>query len=189
MPKRTMRDNLTTAQMGTAPGGADARGIADDRTKAAGRPHKGEAERAVVVPVVAEEINVSKRTVETGRVRVKKLIREREEVIDQPLLKTDVVVERVPVNRYVERAPAVRQEGESLVVPLVEEVIVVEKRLMLREELRINTRQVETRRPQRVTVRREDVQVDRVKGEGSGPGGTGIAKNKDTVNRSSRGGV
>ena len=59
----------------------------------------------VRVPVVAEELVVGKRTVETGRVRLTKKVREREETVDEPLLREDVTVERVLVNRPWEGGP------------------------------------------------------------------------------------
>lgn len=175
MPKARTRDNLTMTTKRATRAEAEVACVERDEV-AATELHKGDNEREVVVPVVAEELKVGKRTVETGRVRVTKRVREHEEVIDQPLLKTNVVVQRVPVNQYVEKAPTVRQEGETLIVPLVEEVIVVEKRLILREELRITKQQVEARNPQRVTVRRDEVQIDRIKDELSGEDGTNVAK-------------
>jgi uncharacterized protein (TIGR02271 family) len=175
MRKARTRDNLASGKKRTMRADAELARVGHDEVEATGR-HKGERGGEVVVPVVAEELNVGKRTVETGRVRVTKRVREHEEVIDQPLLKTNVVVQRVPINQYVEKPPTVRQEGDTLVVPMVEEVIVVEKRLILREELRITRQQVETRNPQRVTVRRDEVQIDRIKGEPSDDDGTNVAK-------------
>ena len=172
--RKTMRkDNLTSRRKRAAETDDAGAGRSERPT----RRHRGDAERSVVVPVVAEEVRVGKRTVETGRLRVTKVVQEREEVIDQPLLKTSVVVERVPINQYVAKAPAVREEEDTLVIPMIEEVIVVEKRLMLREELRIRRQQVNTRHPQTVTVRREEVRVDRLKaGEDAAVGnGTTVA--------------
>jgi uncharacterized protein (TIGR02271 family) len=117
---------------------------------------------AAVIPVVAEEVEVRKRRVETGRVRVTKVVTEREEVVDEPLLREEVDVRRVAVNRVVDGPVPVRQEGDTMIVPLLEEVLVVEKRLMLKDELHITKTQVTERRPERVTLRSEEVRVDRV---------------------------
>ncbi|HEX8203507.1 MAG TPA: YsnF/AvaK domain-containing protein [Isosphaeraceae bacterium] len=119
-------------------------------------------EPAAVIPVVVEELEVHKRTVERGRVRITKRVHEREEVVDEPLLREEVEVERVPVNRLVDGPVAVRQEGDTTIVPLVEEILVVEKRLMLKEELRITKRRVQEHTPQRVTLRTEEATVERV---------------------------
>ena len=184
MKKSSAKDNVTSRgrrAAGTGPAACETRATEVDRreatreTTAVRRGQPGE-DREVVVPVVEEEVRVGKRTVETGRVRVTKVVHEREEVIDQPLFKTNVVVQRVPVNQYVEQAPTVREEGDTLIIPMVEEVIVVQKRLLVREELRITKQQVETHEPQRVSVRREEVKIDRVKGEQEADDGMGVAK-------------
>lgn len=119
-------------------------------------------DEVLVVPVVAEELNVGKRIVESGRVRITKTVSEREEIVDELLRAEEPVIERVEINRVVDAAPPVRYEGDVMIVPLVEEVLVVERRLMLREELRVSKRAVETRNPQRVILRREEATVERV---------------------------
>lgn len=115
----------------------------------------------IAIPVIAEEVRVDKRTVESGRVRIRKFVREHQELVDEPLLADEVRVERVPVNRYIDKPVAVRYEGETMIVPLFEEVLVVEKRLMLKEELHITKQLVEMHKPQQVTLRTEEVTVER----------------------------
>lgn len=120
----------------------------------------------LVLPVVEEALVVHTPAVETGRVRISKTVHEREEVIDPPLLRDEVIIQRVPINRVVEAPIAARCEEDTLIVPLLEEVLVVEKRLLLKEELRITKKQVETHTPQRVTLRREEATVERIDREG-----------------------
>lgn len=129
----------------------------------------------VVIPVVSEEVAVAKREVEAGRVRITKLVHEEQQTVDQPVFSEEVVVERVAVNRVVDGPVEVRHEGDTMVVPLLEEVLVVEKRLMLREEVRISKRRNETHRPQTVTLRKEDVKVERLEGD-EGGNGTPVAR-------------
>lgn len=115
-----------------------------------------------VVPVVEEFVSLGKEIVETGKVRVSKRISEREELIDEPLFHEEVSVERVPVNRYVDVAPPVRHEGDVMIVSVVQEQLVMQKRLVLVEELRIRKQVVETHQPQTVVLRREEVDVTRI---------------------------
>lgn len=136
----------------------------------------GEVERSpaavedgeVVVPVVAEEAEVNKRRVETGRVRVRKTVRTTEKVVDEPVVREEVEIERVPINRVIAEAVGPRQQGDTLIVPLLEEVLVVEKRLILKEEVRITRRRTEHRSSQPVTLRSEEATVERVD-VGAGP--------------------
>jgi uncharacterized protein (TIGR02271 family) len=118
----------------------------------------------MVIPVIQEEITIEKQTVETGRVRISKRISEHEELVDVPLLAEEVSVERVPMNLFVEARPPVRQEGDTMIIPVVREQIVVQKRLLLVEELRVRKEIVERHQPQTVNVRREEVEIKRVAG-------------------------
>ena len=133
--------------------------------------------RQVVVPVVAEELLLGKRAVETGRVVVTKRVVEEQQTFEQPLNKEEVVIERVKVERFVDGPVADRQEGDTLVVPVMEEVLVVEKRLMVREEVRITRRVTEVRQRQEATIRREEVEIERVDGNAAelDGEGTGVA--------------
>ena len=119
----------------------------------------------VVIPVVAEEVEVGRRRVETGKVRVRKTVRTTEQVVDEPVFREEVEVERIKIDRVIDAPVGPRQEGDVLIVPLLEEVLVVEKRLILREEIRITRRRSEHRDAQTVTLRSEEATVERIEGE------------------------
>jgi uncharacterized protein (TIGR02271 family) len=120
------------------------------------------SDEPVIVPLVEEQFHVDKRVVETGVVRVHTQVNEREEVIDEPLLEEHIDVERVPVNRPIDGPVSVRQEGDTTIVPVVREVLVVQKQLVLVEEIRLTRRVTEARRPQRVTLRGEEAHIERL---------------------------
>jgi uncharacterized protein (TIGR02271 family) len=96
------------------------------------------------LPLFEETARVETRDVPGERVRLHTFVRERDERIDAALRDEDVSVERVPVNRVVATAPAVREEGDTLIVPVIEEQLVIEKRLVLKEIVRV-TRHARTR--------------------------------------------
>ena len=137
------------------------------------RPNRlGDDNSTTVIPVIQEEIVVDKYIVEKGKVRVSKRISEHEEIIDEPLFQEQVKVARVAVNQVVDAAPPVRQEGDTLIIPVVEERIFIEKRLVLVEEIRVRKELVETHQPQTVTLLKEQIQINRVAGNeetGSNP--------------------
>jgi uncharacterized protein (TIGR02271 family) len=125
---------------------------------------------ARVIPVVAEELEVETRRVMRGSVQIRTRVETHEEVVHVPAVHEDVVVERVPVNMLVEGTPpAVREEGNVLVIPVLEEVVTVEKRLMLREVLRVSRHRTTASTPQVITLRREVVDVERTDVEGEPP--------------------
>jgi uncharacterized protein (TIGR02271 family) len=116
--------------------------------------------QVLVIPVVEERLSVGKREVKTGGVRLTKKVHERQETVDQPLISEDVRVERKQVNEYVTDPVAPWYDGNTLVIPVVEEILVVEKKLVLREEIRITKYQQEVHRPQHVKLRKEEVVVE-----------------------------
>jgi uncharacterized protein (TIGR02271 family) len=118
--------------------------------------------KPLVVPVLVEELDVQKRLVETGKVRITKVVHERETLVDEPLFHDKVAITRVPIQRVVDGPVPVREENGTTIISIVEEVLVVEKRLMLREEIHIRKQRIETHQPQRITLRSEEVRVERV---------------------------
>lgn len=113
------------------------------------------------IPIVREELHVEKRTRKTGRVVVQVVPEVRHQVVDLPLAEEKVEIERIPVQRVIEQAPPVRQEGEVTIVPVVEEVLVVEKRLMLKEEIRIIRHRSTRQHHEEIPLRVEDVRISR----------------------------
>ena len=132
-------------------------------------PADGEA-AAQRFPLIAEELHISKRAVDTGRgVRIRKTVSTEERIADTPLLQEELVVEHVPVGADIDEPPQVRYEGDTLVLPVLEEVLVVSKQLRLKEEVRVTRRQRETHLTQTVPLRTEHLVVERFDdSEGSG---------------------
>ncbi len=117
--------------------------------------------RDVVLPVVREELQIAKQKMSTGSVLIRKSVHEREEVVDEPLFANQVDIERIPIGRVVESPIPVRQEGDVTVISVVEETLVLTKQLVLKEEIRVSNRRSETRNPQRMTLRSEEITVER----------------------------
>ena len=123
-------------------------------------PEAKRSEVVEVIPVVEETLRVEKREYESGRVLVHKTVTEREELAEVLLRQQDLIVERVPVGRAVSEAPQTRQDGDTLIVPILEEVLVVEKRLFLKEELRIRKHSSERTEQHKVRLRTEHVEIE-----------------------------
>jgi hypothetical protein len=71
---------------------------------------------------------------------------------DDTLFSDDVTVERVPVNRLIDAPVETRQEGETTVIPVIEEVLTIQKRLFLKEEVRITRKRTEVREPRKIIM-------------------------------------
>ncbi len=119
------------------------------------------ANETVTVPVMREEVDITTRVVDTGRgVRVTRNVTEQPHEIREELWQEELDVQRVAVNKVVAEAPPSRYEGDVLVVPVLEEILVIEKRYRIKEELRIT--RIRSRQEYRETIplKVEDVQVE-----------------------------
>ena len=114
------------------------------------------------IPLVEERLRVSTREVETGRVRVRTVVDEHTEYARADLAHQGVTVERVPINREVTAVPIVREEGDTLIFPVVEEVLVIEKRLVLKEEVRLTRTRSTEAFEQSIALRSPRAVVDRL---------------------------
>jgi uncharacterized protein (TIGR02271 family) len=120
------------------------------------------------IPVVEEKLKVGVRKEEIGKVRAVKKVHEEDLIVSGPVINQDVQVQRVPLNQYVDKAPRIRHEGNTMIIPVVREEVIVSTRLVLVEEVRITRRQVEETIEKPITIRKEEVVIER-SSEGSLP--------------------
>ena len=133
-------------------------------TDASGRSANHGSGRVIeeqIIPLIEESLAIERRTVETGTVRVRTVLQTREEVARADIYRQAVSIEHVPINREISEVPEPWEDGEVLVIPVVEEVLVVEKRLMLREEIRVTRARQVDKIEQPVTLRSMEAVVER----------------------------
>jgi uncharacterized protein (TIGR02271 family) len=123
------------------------------------RAHTGEN---IVVPVIKEELEIQKRTVETGRVRLNKTVSEQDVVVEEQRIQEEIHIERIPIDRFIDQPAAMRHDGDTLIIPVMEEVPVVVKRLKLKEELHVTKRRIAAPQSQPVRLRSETVTIERL---------------------------
>ena len=120
-----------------------------------------------VLRLLVEELSVDKQRVETGRLRVRRVTQERTEEVGYDVEYIEAQFERVPVGRIVDERPVMRETEDTIVIPVVEEIVVVERRLVLKEEIHVRkTRRVE-RKSEQVTLRTQQAEVLRLPPKGS----------------------
>ena len=120
------------------------------------------ADESVVLREIEERLDVSTRVRETGRVRVSTHTETETQQVSEPVWREAVEVERVTVDRVVDAPREPWTEGDVTVVPVYEEVLVVTKQLVLREEIRLRRRRETDRHEQSVELRRQSAQVERI---------------------------
>ena len=139
---------------------------ASDRTSGTASP--GAADEEVIIPVVAEELDVTVHERSTGRVRVTTRTETVQQDVEETLSSLTAEIRRVPVERELapgEALPEARVEDGVTIVPVLEERLVIEKRLVLVEEVHIERRRESETVTTPVTLRRQRVDVERLPGD------------------------
>jgi uncharacterized protein (TIGR02271 family) len=113
--------------------------------------------------LLEEQISVARRRLEGDTVRVSTVTSTSEERVAEEIVHQRVEVEHVAIGRPVDRVPAVREEGDVTIIPVVEEILVVEKRLFLKEEVHIRRVRVPDVHRETVTLRKQDFVVERTR--------------------------
>ena len=108
-----------------------------------------------------ETAQISKELRESGTVSVSTRTLTRNELVSQDLTHTHVEVTTVPIGRAVDAIPAVREEGDVTIFPVMEEVLVLERRLMLKEEIHVRKVRTVERHQETVTLRYQEAVVSR----------------------------
>jgi len=121
-----------------------------------------EYENSFTLPVVEETVNLEKKTIETGKVKISKTVNVDTEIVNLLQVQDEVQIERIPINEFVQTPPSpLRYEGDTIIIPVLQEVMVTEKRILLIEEVRITKRKVESKESQEVVLRKEEIKVQR----------------------------
>ena len=114
-----------------------------------------------VIPVHAEELFVDRQQHLSGMVRVSVQTATREQQIDEMLSQDRVEIERVSIGRIIDSIPETRVEGDTTIIPVVEEIVVVERRLILKEEIHLHRVRTSTPHREIVTLREQTVTIER----------------------------
>ena len=114
-----------------------------------------------IIPLYEESLSVARRKVERGRYRIDVRVVERDQSVEQTLERQDVDVERIAVGRVVGTAPEIRQEGDVMIIPIVEEEVVLVTRLVLKEEIRIRKKTTQRTEQFTMNIRSERAEITR----------------------------
>jgi uncharacterized protein (TIGR02271 family) len=119
----------------------------------------------LVVPLVSEELRLEKRETSTGKVRVQTVVETVDELARATLEEDSLDIKRVAVEKVVAEPPAIRSEGDVTIIPIVEERMIVEKRLVLVEEVHIRRTTSARTVEMPVTLRKQKAVIESVPAE------------------------
>jgi uncharacterized protein (TIGR02271 family) len=120
-----------------------------------------EQSEATVIPVVHEHLQIGKRQVVKSKVKLHKTVEEHLETTTLSLQSESVDIVRVPKDEIVSAAAGSRREDDTLILPIYEEVLMVEKRLRLVEEIHITMKKTVRDEVQKVLLRQEKVRLEK----------------------------
>jgi uncharacterized protein (TIGR02271 family) len=118
------------------------------------------------IPVVEETARIDKREVQTDKVKVHTVVETSEQMVREALSSQNVKVTRVPVDQPVTTVPGIRTEDGVTIVPVLEEILVVEKRLILKEEVHIEQEVSQETVELPVSLRKQRAVVERFDAQG-----------------------
>ena len=121
---------------------------------------KRKSEDPLSLNVLHEQVNIDKETVVSGQVIIRKNVQEANEMITVPVSHEEVKIKKVAINKYVDAAPDIRYEGQTTIIPVIKEVLIVEKKLLLVEEVHVTKHVVTQTTEHTVPVRKEEVSVE-----------------------------
>ena len=150
-------------------------GVTDDRSVAPSRAdraatgpeqtpsgdHRGEAAGDTIIPLIAEQMQVGKQSVTTGKVRLHRDVESFTDSVSLPLTRTSWEIDRSPVGQLVAEKPEPRQEGDFMIFPLVEERLVAKREYFLIEEVRVRQVATTTERTATLELKRDVLTVER----------------------------
>jgi uncharacterized protein (TIGR02271 family) len=114
------------------------------------------------IPVIEEFIQIDKKIVEKATVHIRKNVSE--ETVSIPLLTSQdhYEVERIPMNTFIEEIPPpYRQEGDTIIIPVLVEETIIQKRYKLVEEVRLTKTIKDTVHNQEITLKKETITINR----------------------------
>src|SRR4051812_30831887 len=114
------------------------------------------------IPVIKEEVEVEKKVIEKARVQLSKTVDEETETLNLPVMNEEVRIERIPINKIMDKAPEpVRYEDETMIIPVLREVAVIEKKILLVEEIRVIKTKIHSETTQEISLRKENIKIER----------------------------
>ncbi len=116
------------------------------------------AEGEIRVQRSEEELVAGTREREAGSMRIRKRVRTDRERLEVPVRREEVRIERVPVSSEATTGAEIGEE--EVVVPVTETEVVVSKRPVVKEEIRIHKDVVEGTEVVEEDVRREEIEVE-----------------------------
>jgi uncharacterized protein (TIGR02271 family) len=109
--------------------------------------------------VLQEQVKIDKKIVDSGKVVIQKKVHEENKDVEVAVSHEEVEIKKVAVNKYVTEPPPVRYEGNTTIIPVMKEIAVIEKKLLLVEEVHVIKHAMQKTEERTVPLRKEEIEV------------------------------
>lgn len=126
-------------------------------------PGQPVTEQHEAIPLAEEQAEVSTQRVVDRRVRISRSTTTADKLLEAELWHEEVEIEHVKKNEPVKEGyfPQVRQEGDVLIVPVIEEQVEIIRHYVLKEEVHIHKLKKNEHFQQKVTLRSQEIEINK----------------------------
>ncbi|MDU2732669.1 MAG: DUF2382 domain-containing protein [Mixta calida] len=126
-------------------------------------PQQDEAEQHEIIPLAEEQAEVTTTRVVDRRIRIHRSTTTAEKLLETELWHEEVEIKHIAKNETLEEGyyPQVRQEGDVLIVPVIEEQVEIIRRHILKEEVHIHKLKKNEQFQQKVTLRSQEIEISK----------------------------
>ncbi|MDU3075976.1 MAG: DUF2382 domain-containing protein [Mixta calida] len=126
-------------------------------------PQQDEAEQHEIIPLAEEQAEVTTTRVVDRRIRIHRSTTTAEKLLVTELWHEEVEIKHIAKNETIEEGyfPQVRQEGDVLIVPVIEEQVEIIRRHILKEEVHIHKLKKNEQFQQKVTLRSQEIEISK----------------------------
>ncbi len=122
--------------------------------------NKNDKNEATSFNVIEERAKVDKKVIEKGKVRITKKVETEEEKVKVVVKNEEINIERIAINEYADETPEIRQSGDTMIIPVIKEVAVVQKKIFVIEEIRVTKKTHHTEEERTVQLQKEKVNIE-----------------------------
>ncbi len=121
------------------------------------------AEGVDKMQLAEEQVNISKERSVDARYRIHRTTHVNEELLEAELSHDEVDIRHVAINQVLgeNASPQVRQDGDVLIIPVIEEQVEIVRRNVLKEEIHIHKRSKTENFRQSITLRNQEVTIEK----------------------------
>ncbi len=112
-----------------------------------------------IIPVIQEQLIVGTERIQTGKMTIHKRVVKEDVTVNEPMVYERYEIRHVPVNKISTAYPKAHHTEDTTIIPVVKEILVIEKRYQVVEEIHVTKVRGVTPHMQEITLLKEVVTI------------------------------